>query len=45
MLLCHVAEEVNACNYDGYQPLLLVVWKGDLAMVKLLLSHKDIDVN
>jgi ankyrin repeat protein len=44
MLLCHVAE-VNAYNYHGYQPLLLAVRKGDSSMVKLLLSHKDIDVN
>ncbi|GFF94054.1 hypothetical protein IFM60648_10288 [Aspergillus lentulus] len=45
MLLCHMAEGVNAYNYDGYQPLLLAVRRGDSSMVKLLLSHKDIDVN
>ncbi|KAG2019280.1 hypothetical protein GB937_005194 [Aspergillus fischeri] len=45
MLLCHMAEWVNTYNYDGYQPLLLAVRRGDSSMVKLLLSHKDIDVN
>ncbi|KAH1515598.1 hypothetical protein KXW39_000831 [Aspergillus fumigatus] len=43
-LLCHVAE-VNTYNYHGYQPLLLAARKGDSSMVKLLLNHKDIDVN
>ncbi|EAW21061.1 ankyrin repeat domain-containing protein [Aspergillus fischeri NRRL 181] len=40
-----MAEWVNTYNYDGYQPLLLAVRRGDSSMVKLLLSHKDIDVN